>query len=813
MRFKDRVEIEFPENQVTLIEGENGSGKTSILDAICVCLYSKTLRTSGISTSGYLNLSDLVNHSTSNADIVLEFENHGHNYIVKRRIGSKATAELLEDGQSKALGSKVSEYVKKVAIGLDWEGFTKASIILQGEMSSLTDLLPSQRKAAFEKLYGFDKYQVYDKIAKDKADAYREANGKLVEVNKLLQVEVDKIPSVSDRISELTGELDKWKEAEKQLISKELVAKEEKDRLESVHNEYIQVKQSKKSTSDGLDGLAKEIDEKKWNVSKIQEAVNSLPELRARYDELKKMESAFAKLKPAKIKFDAYQNKLASMANDRKTQVRIMENEKKKSANAKKSFDDLQPLIPTLVTVKMARKKHSELNRASISLGKEKTRIETRLKILRKSEAELKETISNLRGKNTCPICLQVIQNPEDVMGHYNHELEDCRKEQRGLGEELRTTKQMIQKTTSDLNKATAETENLESGLSQKQLLGKYRTDLSKANSGRIAAERRITKIDSVVHGLDLKLSKLSFDSQQYLDLERKTSALRREKIAEHFSEAKNESRQLPRAKREVKRSETRKATLLKQLQKIDSQLKAFGDIEQKYLRAKKAHDDAKDELATARIDAGSKKTEKGNLISTLGDLEQKREQLIKNTKEIGQTEVQRRILDILRTVFKNIPDAVLARIRPQIEREGTDIINNLSEGEITSLNLGEQNLAISATTLGESRPIEYFSGGQKTRINMALRVANSRLLTKLPRTEEHTFAIMETLFIDEGDFGSLDEAGIKDAMNVIRSLTKEFNRVIIISHIPAFREIFQGYTIHLSKSGEETSSVSSSLT
>lgn len=77
------------------------------------------------------------------------------------------------------------------------------------------------------------------------------------------------------------------------------------------------------------------------------------------------------------------------------------------------------------------------------------------------------------------------------------------------------------------------------------------------------------------------------------------------------------------------------------------------------------------------------------------------------------------------------------------------------------------------------------------TRINMTLRVAISRILSKLPQTEEHTFATMNTLFIDEGDFGDLDEPGIREASNIIRNLTKEFSRVILISHVNAIKEIF----------------------
>jgi DNA repair exonuclease SbcCD ATPase subunit len=66
----------------------------------------------------------------------------------------------------------------------------------------------------------------------------------------------------------------------------------------------------------------------------------------------------------------------------------------------------------------------------------------------------------------------------------------------------------------------------------------------------------------------------------------------------------------------------------------------------------------------------------------------------------------------------------------------------------------------------------------------------------------------MQTLFVDEGDFGNLDEAGIREAIAVVRNLTKEFSRVILISHIDEIREIFHGYTVEVLK----TSAIQSAI-
>lgn len=189
-------------------------------------------------------------------------------------------------------------------------------------------------------------------------------------------------------------------------------------------------------------------------------------------------------------------------------------------------------------------------------------------------------------------------------------------------------------------------------------------------------------------------------------------------------------------------------------------------------------------------------------------DLRDKEQRLAENQKKIDGLGKEATLLETLRGLFRNIPENILRRLRPFVERESADVINDLSNGEITALDIEEETLGISATTGGEMRPIHYFSGGQKTRINMALRIAISRILSKLPDTEEHTFAVMNTLFIDEGDFGDLDEAGIQEAVSVIRNLIGEFSRVILVSHVQAIKDLFHGQVIEVVKTNAEESAL-----
>ncbi len=168
-------------------------------------------------------------------------------------------------------------------------------------------------------------------------------------------------------------------------------------------------------------------------------------------------------------------------------------------------------------------------------------------------------------------------------------------------------------------------------------------------------------------------------------------------------------------------------------------------------------------------------------------------------------------MMEELMNIFKNIPENILRRLIPYIEKEGSELINELSDGTITALNIERDTLNIGATMGGEIRPIQYFSGGQQTRINVALRAAISRILSKLPQTED-TSATMQTLIIDEGDFGNLDEAGMRDTLNVLQKMSKEFSRIVLINHLENVKENFRGYTVDVIKTGPSQSTISAPI-
>lgn len=87
-------------------------------------------------------------------------------------------------------------------------------------------------------------------------------------------------------------------------------------------------------------------------------------------------------------------------------------------------------------------------------------------------------------------------------------------------------------------------------------------------------------------------------------------------------------------------------------------------------------------------------------------------------------------------------------------------------------------------TDAGE-RAYETFSGGERTRLNLALRIALARLLATRRGAESRLLAI------DEPEF--LDEDGTAALVDVLRGLEQQgvFDRIYLVSHVPALRDSF----------------------
>ena len=136
----------------------------------------------------------------------------------------------------------------------------------------------------------------------------------------------------------------------------------------------------------------------------------------------------------------------------------------------------------------------------------------------------------------------------------------------------------------------------------------------------------------------------------------------------------------------------------------------------------------------------------------------------------------------------------------PQIEAEADRILAELgtdfrielrTQRELKSREGLAEALDIVVIGPAGARPYETFSGGERTRLNLALRIALARLLAHRRGAE------VRMLAIDEPD--GLDAAGFAALSTTLQRLTDDFDSILVISHHPDLATAFD-QTIQIEK-------------
>lgn len=127
----------------------------------------------------------------------------------------------------------------------------------------------------------------------------------------------------------------------------------------------------------------------------------------------------------------------------------------------------------------------------------------------------------------------------------------------------------------------------------------------------------------------------------------------------------------------------------------------------------------------------------------------------------------------------------------PSIETEasrilaelGTDLRVELRTQREKKTGGTSETLDIVIVSPAGERAYETFSGGERTRLNLALRIALARLLAHRRGAESRL------LVIDEPEF--LDEAGVSKLADVLQGMSADFDKILLISHVPALATSF----------------------
>ena len=179
------TELDLDSHNTTLIIGENGSGKSTFLDALTYGLFSKPFRK--------INKNQIINSVNNKACLVeVEFRIGSRNYLVRR--GMKPVVfEIYVDDELINQDSKAKDYqerLEKHILKLTFKSFTQ--IILLGSSSFLPFMkLPAaHRREVIEDLLDIQIFSIMNQILKER---YSENKVNISDNNQTLNLNLEKI--------------------------------------------------------------------------------------------------------------------------------------------------------------------------------------------------------------------------------------------------------------------------------------------------------------------------------------------------------------------------------------------------------------------------------------------------------------------------------------------------------------------------------------------------------------------------------------------------------------------------------------------
>ena len=218
---------------ITIFVGHNGSGKSSIIDAITFALFGKHTRKSN---------KNLIRRGANSAMVQMHFTLNSREFLATRGLneggaqpfsqfsfvsdGDKTLNRPIVGGERKQFGESMSSEIAKV-LGLDYEKLRVAAVVQQGELVRLVEAQPKEFKELLNGLIGIDRLDSAYETMRDVIVGFR------------------------DRLRDETGytdqELTKVKEVvrkkEIELKQSESVLAEFEDERSMLHNKVRQIEQ------------------------------------------------------------------------------------------------------------------------------------------------------------------------------------------------------------------------------------------------------------------------------------------------------------------------------------------------------------------------------------------------------------------------------------------------------------------------------------------------------------------------------------------------------------------------------------------
>lgn len=836
MCYRDAVPVlNFDGIHVACLCGDNGSGKSTIFDAITWALWGKASRGKN---------DDLISIDRNEMEVELEFYNDANRYRIIRKYtrstGSKSGQVMLDlqisdSGLYRSLSEHTSTSTQEKItrlLHLDYQTFINSAMLLQGKANEFSIKIPSERKEILATILDLSFYDELEEDAKREAERNRAEHSNLDREIAAIDQRINEKPRLEESLLKILRELENIEQTIKSIDSDLQVLRNKKETLTARDEQLKQVQRQLSGRNDEITNLQQRLDGARKNIERYNKAIIGKDEIEKGYAEYKELSEKegeqnaklrkFSELSDRKNRIDklvtAAQNAINSERKVISARISELENRSSKLPSLQQKREDLasqqaefekteanlamqQKLVKDITgLISSISAINSQLSAAAEEIRRKSAMIshagavcplcerelgpEEHKRIKEKLESELQQNL-NTSKENMYKITLNKTE-----LGKLDKEIREKETIFRAERDKCKQQSAVVEKEMAEIEKAMIEIADKKPRLEQLDNCLRDRSFASEDQNSLAATMQEIKTLDynPAIHE---KITHSKNEAAKYEQLFRDLNEAQLRIESEEKTAVESQS-SLTRLKEECQALTGERDALLLDLATLPGIIKQLDEAEQKRLVVLHTDRNTRDQAAQLREN-----------IRQIDVLSESRKSKIAELQNLKQAES---VYAELAKYFskKGIQALIIEEALPEITNEANELLGKMTDNRM-SMSLETQKgtkkgemletLDIKVADELGTRSYEMYSGGEAFRIDLALRIAISRLLVR------RAGASMPILIIDEG-FGTQDATGLEKLIEAINSIQDDFEKIFIITHLEELRDRFP-VIINIVKTGD----------
>ncbi len=811
--------LEFTGIRLACLSGENGNGKSALLDAITWALWGEARAPAD----------ELIRLGTDEMRVTLDFEMNGDLYRVIRAKSKRSSGNAWEVYISNESGGfrpitgqgirDTGRVIQRI-LRMDYKTFINSAYIQQGRADEFTKQTVADRKKILADILDLSRYDVLEQKAKDRRNSAEQLLGDLDREIGNIAVDLANEGTFRTKLAE--------SKAQRDLLEKEIIATEaglrdlqgKKAELDATLSRITEIEAQISGFQREIEGLmaqkaeqerrvnhSREILRDKDRILGGMEKLQSTRELTAVFDrrleELRTLEQTRHLLE---LQISGERQKLDAQCQLLSKELAELE---RKVAGAQSIAKDAVALRSQVEELDRLSARRVELEQSVTSLSDSWGALKVQRDTLKGLKSELEEKLAMISEPGArCPLC-------QTELGHEKHAqiVDEYRRQIDETSRRYQDVCKVGVETKSGLDAAQKEIvridERLKVGQDVRDRLAKAEQTILSADEYRAqipVVQSRLAELAARLRANDFAVEafqKLKSVGEKMAALAYDSDAHRRGK-ADLIALAEFESLLL-----NLKQAD-------ENLPADEANLRAVGELacamvasvaqaqqsvteQSKLLQGLPS---VVDKLSSISASLHSLRENDRTLTGEIAMFEQSiarceslRADVASKRKVLEAAKRDRAIYSELVAAFgkKGVQALIIENAIPEIQEEANRLLARMTDNamQVSIETVRDKKTGGTAETLDirisddmGTRSYELFSGGEAFRVNFALRIALSKLLSR------RAGARLQTLIIDEG-FGTQDGKGREKLVEAIDSIKDDFEKILVITHIDELKDAF----------------------